>query len=258
MTGGWIKFVAMKIIKAISGRILAAWAAILFIVTLLPVAFIIWITGICKEPLRTKMLIKIFHVWMSIYLFFTGCRLKIKGLENFKKDETYIIICNHNSLADIIVTTPFIPGANKTIAKIELAKVPLFGMIYKRGSVLVDRKDKNSRTNSFVQMKEVLSLGIHMCIYPEGTRNKTNMPMKEFHSGAFRLAVETKTPIMPAVIFNTKKVFPPNKKFFFSPAALEVHFLPVHTVAENDSYEALKNNMYDLMSKYYVEHQRPL
>ena len=110
---------------------------------------------------------------MRIFFFVTGCSLKVKGKENFQHGENYIVICNHNSLMDVPLSTPFIPGANKTIAKVEMAKIPIFGLIYKRGSVLVDRNDKNSRKNSFKKMKEVLNMGMHMCIYPEGTRNKT-------------------------------------------------------------------------------------
>ena len=67
------------------------------------------------------------------------------------------------------VSSPGIPGGNKTIAKAEMAKIPLFGLIYKTGSILVDRKNEKSRRDSFTKMKEVLDMGLHMCIYPEGT-----------------------------------------------------------------------------------------
>ena len=135
-----------------------------------------WIIGIVDEPKRTRIFRIISKVWMKIFFFLTGCSLKIVGLENFKRGENYIVTCNHNSLMDVPLTTPFIPGPNKTIAKAELAKTPLFGLVYKRGSILVDRNDKNSRQKSFNKMKEVLNMGMHMCIYPEGTRNKTNLP----------------------------------------------------------------------------------
>src|SRR6185436_5631575 len=104
----------------------------------------------------------------------------------FKNGENYIVVCNHNSFMDVPLTTPFIPGPNKTIAKIEMAKIPLFGLIYQRGSVLVDRKNEESRKNSYIKMKDVLQMGMHMCIYPEGTRNKTTAPLQPFHNGAFR------------------------------------------------------------------------
>lgn len=192
---------------------------------------------------------------MQLFFLLTGCSLKISGKEHFKKGEKYIITCNHNSLMDVPVTTPFIPGANKTIAKSEMAKIPLFGLIYKRGSVLVDRNDKNSRRDSFARMKNVLSLGMHMCIYPEGTRNKTDIPIKEFHDGAFKLAVETGTSIIPAILFNTKKVLPPGKMFYFFPAKMSMHFLPPVPVNKGDNYEIIKQKVHQIMSEYYSAHR---
>ncbi len=104
-------------------------------------------------------------------------------------------------------------------------------------------------------MKNVLAMGMHMCIYPEGTRNKTEMPIKEFHNGAFRLAVETGKPIVPAILFNTKQALPANKTFFFWPTEIELHFLPPLNVSTTDNYETLKHHLHQLMSSYYVTHQ---
>lgn len=242
--------------KNILTKIFAAWALLIFIITLLPAALIMWIIGIVHEPRRTKIFRQISKAWMQLFFFLTGCSLKIIGKENFKIGEKYIVTCNHNSLMDVPVSTPFIPGANKTIAKAEMAKIPLFGLIYKRGSILVDRNDKNSRKDSFRKMKEVLNLGMHVCIYPEGTRNRTELPLKDFHDGAFRLATETGTPILPALIFNTKKILPPGKSFYFFPAKMEMHFLPPVCIKPEDNYELLKTKIYDLMSNYYSRHQR--
>lgn len=224
---------------------------IIFIITLLPVALLLWLTIMTDEPKRTQQFHAISRVWMRIFFFLTGCRLKLKGKENFKKGENYIITCNHNSLMDVPVATPFIPGANKTIAKAEMAKVPLFGLIYKRGSILVDRNDKQSRQSSFRKMKDVLKLGLNVCIYPEGTRNKSSLPLKSFHDGAFKLAVETNTAIVPALIFNTKKVLPPGKVFYFMPSKMEIHFLPAVYPNKEEGYEKLKEEIYDIMSNYY-------
>ncbi len=233
-------------------RVFAVWALIVFVITLLPVALAMWVIGLVAEPKRTKIFRAISKRWMQLFFFATGCSLKIRGKENFEKGKNYIVTCNHNSLMDVPVTTPFIPGANKTIAKAEMAKIPLFGLIYKRGSVLVDRNDKNSRRESFSKMKNVLNLGMHMCIYPEGTRNKTALPLKDFHDGAFKLAVETGTDIIPAIIFNTRKVLPPGKSFYFSPAKMKMDFLPPVVVNKNDDPEALKNKVHQLMSEYYT------
>jgi 1-acyl-sn-glycerol-3-phosphate acyltransferase len=93
-----------------------------------------------------------------------------------------------------------------------------------------------------------------MCIYPEGTRNRTDLPLKEFHDGAFKLAKETGVPILPALIFNTKKILPPGKAFYFWPSYMEIHFLPPVLVSKDDDYESLKVKIHDMMSRYYAEH----
>jgi 1-acyl-sn-glycerol-3-phosphate acyltransferase len=241
-------------LKDLLARIFAAWALLVFVITLLPVALLIWIIGLIKEPRRTYIFGTISQIWMRFFFFATGCSLKIFGTKNFKPGENYIVICNHNSLMDVPISTPFIPGANKTIAKSEMAKIPVFGLVYKRGAILVNRNDKNSRRDSFRKMKEVLNMGIHMCIYPEGTRNKTKMPLKEFHDGAFKLAVECETSILPALIFNTKKVLPAGKTFFFWPSKMELHFLPPVRINKSDDFEELKLKLHMMMSDYYLAH----
>lgn len=244
----------MKLFKQILGRIFAVWGILVFVITMLPVFLTIWLIGKMKEPNRTVTFRMLCKHWMQVFFFFTGCRLKIKGAANFRKKENYIVICNHNSLFDVPVTTPFIPGPpNKTIAKIEMASTPLFGLIYRRGSVLVDRKRTNSRRDSFNKMKEVLRLGMHMCIYPEGTRNRSSLPLKDFQDGAFRLAMETKTSIMPALIFNTRKVLPPGKPFFFWPCRMEMHFLPPREIKESDTHDILKKELFEKMFQYYED-----
>ena len=243
----------MTQIKNILARIFAAWAILVFIVTLLVAVVPIWLTNFIKEPAGTEIFRKISAVWMRVFLTLVGCPLFVKGRNNFRKAETYIVVCNHNSMMDVPVTTPFIPGPNKTIAKIEMAKIPIFGLIYTRGSVLVNRKNEESRKTSYGKMKEVLAMGMHMCIYPEGTRNKSNEPLQGFHDGAFKLAVETGKSILPAVIFNTGKVLPTNKSFYLWPHFLYMHFL--EPVEPGNSFFELKEKVFEIMKDYYVNNQ---
>ena len=245
----------MKLIKEILARVLALWAIIWFIVTMLIVFIPVFIIGIWPEPRRTVLLCNIFRIWMRFFFFITGLRLKVKGKENFKKGETYIVVCNHNTLIDVPVSTPQIPGANKTIAKIEMSRVPLFGMMYKRGSVLVDRKNEDSRKASYIKMKKILDLGMHMCIYPEGTRNRTNEPLQRFHDGAFRLSAETGCSILPAVISNTSNIVPNNKTFYFWPGKIEMHFLEAVSPSSLTP-EQLKEKIFNLIKDHYIQYKK--
>jgi len=177
--------IIMKALRSVFARIWAGWAAVAFVSTML--VFFIPFLLFCyfrPEPSKTYRFVAYSRIWMAVFLNLIGCPLTIRGRSNFQKGENYIVLCNHNSLMDVPVSSPYIPGGNKTIAKTELARIPLFGLLYQTGSVLVDRKSDASRKESFSKMKAVLAMGLHMCIYPEGTRNKTNEPLKSFHGGA--------------------------------------------------------------------------
>jgi 1-acyl-sn-glycerol-3-phosphate acyltransferase len=244
----------LKIIKEIFGRLFAFWAIVTFIVTFFIFYIPAMITWLIPEPQGQDIFIKISRVWMTVWLTLTGCSLKVKGQENFKKGKSYIVTCNHNSLMDVPLSCPFIPGPNKTIAKTSFAKIPLFGFYYMKGSVLVDRKSDESRRQSYEKMKAVLEKHMHMSVYPEGTRNRTDQPLKKFHDGAFKLAVDTGNEIIPSVIFNTKKVLPLDKTFYFWPHPLEIHFLqPISPV--NKTHEQLKAEVFEVMKDYFLDHQ---
>ena len=234
-------------VKNILGKLFSIWGALMFIGPMLIVLIPAWAIGLIKEPKRTDWFIKICRFWMDLFYPLAGIRLDIKGKEHFEKNKNYIVACNHNSLIDVTITSPRIPGANKTIAKIEMSKIPLFGIIYKRGSILLDRKSETSRKESYQQMKWVLDLGMHMCIYPEGTRNKTNDPLKSFHDGAFRLSFETGKAIIPAVIQGTKEMLPSDKAFFFWPGKVHMKFLPPVEPTQFNHYTEMKQYVFELM-----------
>lgn len=239
----------MKIIKEIFGRIWAIWGIVIFIVTMLIAVIPLCITYLIADPTGIYIFAWISRWWMRIFLFSIGCPFKIYGKENFKKGENYVVVANHNSLMDVPLLTPFLPGGNKTIAKKTMAKIPIFGWIYTRASVLVDRNNNESRKESFDNMKVVLSSGLNMAIYPEGTRNRTGEPLKNFYDGAFRLAVATQKNIIPVCIFGTNKALPVAKSFYLMPAILKVYILPAIAI-EGHSAESLKKLSYDTMWEF--------
>jgi 1-acyl-sn-glycerol-3-phosphate acyltransferase len=243
----------MKIIKEIAGRICALWAVLVFAATLLIILIpFLLFSYPFSDPKKTKRFAALSRVWMGFYLPAIGCPLIVKGRKNFVPGENYVVVCNHNSFMDVPISYPAIPGGNKTIAKIEMAKIPIFGLIYTTGSVLVDRKSEASRKESYLKMKKVLEMGLHMCLYPEGTRNLTDQPLKSFHDGAFRLAIDSGKAIIPSLIFNTRKVLPASKPFFLLPHKMEMHFLPPIPVQPGDTTVSLKEKVYRIMHDYYV------
>jgi len=103
--------------KSILARILAVWAALMFVGTMLIVLIPIWATRFWPEPKRTDIMIRIARAWMAVFFLLSGLRLKIRGREHFAPGQNYVVVCNHRSMMDVPITSPGIPGANKTIAK---------------------------------------------------------------------------------------------------------------------------------------------
>ncbi len=239
----------------IFGRIWAFWGMLSFAVTFLIIFLPSMVSYLIPGPKGQDYFIAVSRIWMWTWLRLIGCPAKIKGKENFKKGKTYVVVYNHNALLDVPLSAPFIPGGNKTIAKASFAKVPIFGMFYKRGSVLVDRGDNKSRLKSLEEMREVLRNHLHMCIYPEGTRNRTAEPLKPFFDGAFKLAIDTNNEVIPCLIFGTKRAMPPDKKFYLLPTRLQMHFLPA-IAADGLKAPALKEKIFTIMKGYYILNDR--
>jgi 1-acyl-sn-glycerol-3-phosphate acyltransferase len=238
--------------KNILARFFALYAIVVFIITMIPVLIYLYA---CKLIFSSAKFEKILHIifqeWMGIFMPMIGCRVHKTGLEYFQKNKQYVVVINHNSLMDIPVSSPGIPAANKTLGKSSFSKMPLFGFIYNAGSVLVDRKSSKSRAESYGKMIAALHSGLHLCLYPEGTRNKTNEPLQTFHDGAFKVAIAAQVDIIPAIIKGTKQALPANKTFWLWPQKITLTFLPA--IATNGLTEkdvvALKKNVWEVMRK---------
>lgn len=248
----------MNIIKRTLGHCYFFAGMLFFVATMLVVIIPASIALLFPEPRRAKIIHPTYRIWMSVFLPLVGCPVLRKGRRKFVKGQNYVVVVNHNSLVDIPVSTPWIPGPNKTLAKVEMAKTPLFGIIYKAGSILVKRDDDTSRRESFTQMQQTLKQGLHLCLYPEGTRNKSDKPLLPFYDGAFIAAIRAQKPIMPAVIFGTKDILPNKPKFWARPKAIHYHFLdPIPTAGLSMSdRHALKDKVYQIMEDYLLQHAR--
>jgi 1-acyl-sn-glycerol-3-phosphate acyltransferase len=239
-------------LKNFAGRIWCLWALFIFLPSLFLAIIFYTPCFFLKEPGKAKWHRKVSRIWMRFFLHAIGCPLKVKGQDHLKLNKSCIIICNHQSLLDIPATTPFMPRANKTIAKKSMSYIPIFGWVYSFGSVLVDRSNDASRRKSYDDMKTVLKTGLDMLIYPEGTRNTTGQPLAPFYDGAFKLAAETGNPVVPVLLFNTGKALPRNKYFYLWPHTIYMDILPpIHLPGYH--IKELKEHCFNLMWQYYQQ-----
>ena len=139
----------------------------------------------------------------------TFIRYEFHGRENLKKGKSYIYVSNHTSFLDLPGLRLLIPGEFRPIAKKELLKLPLFGLIVRGATVVVDRSNAQSRKKSIEKIRETLGHGVPALIFAEGTQNRTKEILQPFKDGAFRIAVETQLPIVPLVVIGAGKLMPP-------------------------------------------------
>ena len=145
----------------------------------------------------------------------------------------------------------------RPLGKAEMAKVPVFGYIYKNAIVTVDRTNAERRAKSVRQLKAVLRKGISIFIFPEGTFNLTHQPLKEFYDGAFRIAIETQTPIRPVLFMDAYNRLHYDSIFSLNPGRSRSVFLdpiPVNGYTLHD-VQKLKQEVYEIMEKKLVEYR---
>jgi len=200
-------------------------------------------------------------IWFShriiakLTLIFMGVRGKVYGKQYIDKQQTYIYVSNHQSSLDMLLNAITAPFIFKFLSKKEVLKIPLVGYIVSHFAVFVDRGSVASRTKSFNNMKAALQEGYSVYFAPEGTRNRTREPLTKFYSGAFRLAIETHTPLLVQTLVQPGELNDPRYKLDLCPGTVHCYFdPPIDT--QNMTMEdlpALKEQVRTMMLKYLVD-----
>jgi 1-acyl-sn-glycerol-3-phosphate acyltransferase len=146
--------------------------------------------------------------WSKGILFLCGVKLRIKGLENIKKNENYVFVSNHASLVDIPITQACLPGDFRFVAKKELTKIPIWGFALKHGGyIIIDRGNSIEAMRSLERAAEKIKKGISVILFPEGTRSPDGN-IQSFKRGSFLLAAKTGIPIVPISIKGSFSILP--------------------------------------------------
>lgn len=133
--------------------------------------------------------------------------ITISGRTDINDRHPYVMVCNHQSQADIPLISN-LPWEMKWVAKKELFSVPLVGwMMSLAGDIAVDRSARNRRQATFKQARFYLQRRCSVFFFPEGTRSR-NGKLNSFAYGAFELAISEGIPILPLVIEGTQNTLP--------------------------------------------------
>lgn len=148
-----------------------------------------------------KAIYTIIRYWSIGWLWLIG--MPVRTIGKFPSRGRFIIVANHISYLDTLIIFPAIPTFFRALGKKEVSRVPIVGFIYKQVVIMVDRSNAHSRAKSLRLLWRVLNKEGNIIIFPEGTFNETPAPLKGFYDGAFRLAINTQTPILPMILPDT-------------------------------------------------------
>lgn len=162
-------------------------------------------------------------VWATVFRSFTGVRYRAEGQNRPDRHTAYIYVSNHTSFLDVPALPLFIPGQFRPLGKKELLKIPVLGWIVGTVCVIVDRSDANSRNRSIMALKQLIKRGVSVFIFPEGSMNRSEVALCPFYDGAFRIAIETQTPVLPMVVVNAGNLFRPGTAYV-KPGTVTVKF----------------------------------
>lgn len=212
----------MNVLKQIASKIYIGWVLLVFtsfMIILLPIIVLPILLGekygsITYFGLRT---------WSWIFSKLNFIKYEIVNSKNVDRAKSYIYTCNHTSFLDVPGLCLGVPTQFRPLAKKELLKIPVFGLIARVATVIVDRSSTESRQRSIKRLKQALIDGISILIFPEGTQNRTGRPLQPFYDGAFRIAIETGAAVMPIVITNAGKLMPPST-LYIKPGTIKVIF----------------------------------
>ena len=199
------------------------------------------------------MIYSICGLWADIALFFWGIFHKNIYEAPKARDHAVVFVFNHISYMDIpIILKTFRRQPMRILGKAEMKKVPIFGYIYGKAVVAVERSSDEGRLRSLREMKKVLAKNISIVIAPEGTFNMTHRPLKEFFNGAFKIAVEMKVPVQPVLFLDAYDRLDYKSIFSMVPGRSRSVFLP--EIQPGEDVAALKAKVYHTMERGLIQH----
>jgi 1-acyl-sn-glycerol-3-phosphate acyltransferase len=156
-------------------------------------------------------------------------RIRIEGRWPEGK-QAYVVVANHQSFLDIFLLSN-LPHEMKWVAKRSLFKVPWIGWAFSLvGDIPIERGDAASAGQVMVKAKDYLTHGMHVMLFPEGTRSRDGK-LLPFKAGAFKLAVDAGVPVLPIAVSGSAQGMPKGTPWV-RPSRLVVRILEPVSTAE--------------------------
>ncbi|UOU98761.1 1-acyl-sn-glycerol-3-phosphate acyltransferase [Chryseobacterium daecheongense] len=201
------------------------WLLVLAFVLTIILGIPVYILSFSKK--HYKYAYQLIRIWCYGMFYGMGLRYELINLTDKKidKNQQYVVISNHTSIMDIMLPCILFPNHPLCyVGKKELVRIPIFGTIYKRICVMVDRSSARSRADVYRRCAEKMEEGNSIVIFPEGgVPDDTSIMLDDFKDGAFILSSKHQSPIAVFTFVGLKEMFPfDNSKGY--PGKVKVYF----------------------------------
>ncbi|MDQ7949162.1 MAG: lysophospholipid acyltransferase family protein [Pedobacter sp.] len=243
--------------RKVFGALYLGYGALIFIaLMIIALPFVLLASAVLPTASGKRTILFFLRCWAWTFSLLSFFWMKTINQNLIDKKVPHIYVGNHGSYLDAVAVCIGIPQFFSPLGKVEMTKIPIFGSIYKRIVVMIDRSSKESREQSVAALKKDISEGASILIFPEGTMNKGTMALSEFYDGAFRIAIETQTPLMPFVMINNRSLLPRIDPLKAHPGLLTILFITPVAVKgmQLADLPMLKQKVFDLMEAAILAH----
>ena len=195
-------------------------------------------------------------LWARSLIWAAGIRIEA-DLSALDPGQTYIFMANHQSHMDIPILFAALSGWNfRFLAKESLFQIPVFGPAMRRmGHVAIDRGNRRKAMESIQEAVGLVSRGIGLLVFPEGTRSMDYSKLQEFKTGGMIVALKCQAQVAPVVLSGSGGVLPKHGRRL-TPGVVRLRALPpfdaaaLYTLKERENF---KNDLWDRMDAAYQE-----
>jgi 1-acyl-sn-glycerol-3-phosphate acyltransferase len=237
--------------------IYSLYVGILFIIFTILVLPIIFLSVALPPKKRGDAIYSLCRFAFDLMFILSGIRHKNIIESNGLSKAPMVYVYNHISYLDAIIIVKTIRHHSiRALGKVEITSIPVIGYIYKQAVITVKRESPEDRKRSVEKMKQAIKEGSSIIIAPEGTFNMTDKPLSKFYDGAFRIALQTRTPITPVLLLDTFRRMHYDTIFSLTPGrsrSVLLDPIPVDDFKE-DEVERLREHVYQVMEKALIRY----
>jgi 1-acyl-sn-glycerol-3-phosphate acyltransferase len=206
-------------------------------------------------PSQHKLVGIINRIWAKALFIGIGKPYTVEVRAPLDSKRQYIFCPNHFSYIDI-PTLGLNPINTIFVGKSSMSKVPVFGYMYSRLHITVDRSNLKSRYSSMLQSLEAIDQGKSLVVFPEGgIITKKDPVMARFKDGAFRTAIEKQIPVVPVTIPYNWIILPPYEFLVWRGRIKVIFHEPIETTGLTlNDVDQLKDKVFNIINEEIKRH----